>query len=189
MRRENSSAERHPIPQLKDGDFLHGTPPSLWGIVPSKTGVDEAREILRAREVLKACEEYHHPQTGATGIACWPHFNLNHERGVVRFVEFVPSIQIPIADAIAARGMPEGVLSAYTDFPDGKIYTVLLLYFDKIWTTLSLVEQVPRTYTVTPETRIARITYCQPYSRVTNSPHRVAWKGYGDYPATDATGG
>ena len=29
----------HPIPALEDGDFLKGSPPGLWGIVPTPTAV------------------------------------------------------------------------------------------------------------------------------------------------------
>ena len=179
----------HPIPRLEDGDFLHGRPPSLWGIVPMKTPIDQAREILAARGVLRACREYRHPETGATGIACWPHFNLNHQRGVVKFVEFMPSIEITVAMSIDARGLPDAVLSAYTDFPDGNIYTVFMLYWDAIWTAATLVEQVPRIYTVAAGTRLAHITYSKPPRAVLESGQRVPWKGYGDYPATDATSG
>ncbi len=124
MRRKTS----HPIPALKDGCLLHGTPPSLWGIVPSRTGIDEAREILRAKGVLRACQEYRAERTGSTGIACHPHFNLNHEDGLVKFVEFRPSHPITIAEVIERHGPPEGILSVFTDFPDGNIYTVLLVY-------------------------------------------------------------
>ena len=184
MRRKTS----HPIPALKDGCLLHGTPPSLWGIVPSRTGIDEAREILRAKGVLRACQEYRAERTGSTGIACHPHFNLNHEDGLVKFVEFRPSHPITIAEVIERHGPPEGILSVFTDFPDGNIYTVLLVYHERIWTTLSLAEQVPRTYRVTPDTIVARITYNKPYPAVVKSAHRVSWGGYGDYPATDATG-
>jgi len=173
---------------LKDGCLLHGIPPSLWGIVPLKTGIDEAREILRAKGVLRSCQEYRAERTGSTGIACWPHFNLNHEDGLVKFVEFRPSIPITIADVIERHGTPEGILSAFTDFPDRNIYTVLLVYYERIWTTLSLAEQMPRTYRVTAETLVARITYNKPYPAVVKSANRVPWRGYGDYPATDATG-
>ncbi len=181
--------EKHPIPGLEDGDFLRGHPPSLWGIVPLKTPIDQAREILATKGVLKACREYRHPGTGATGIACWPHFNLNYERDVVKFVEFMPAIDITVAMAIEARGLPDAVLSAYTDFPDGKIYTLFMLYFDAIWTAVTLAEQEPRIYTVAPGTRVAHITYSRPPDAVLKSPQRVPWKGYGSYPATDATSG
>ncbi len=177
----------HPIPALGDGDFLSGKPPSLWGIVPGKTPIDEAREILRARHVLEACQEYHYPRTGATGIACWPHFNLNYEVNLVKFVEFRPALEITMAQVIEAHGAPEGVLSAYIDFPDGNIYTVLIVYYDSLWTMLTLEEQVPRTYGVTPATKVAHISYSKPVSAVIETPLRVPWKGYGDYPASDAT--
>lgn len=183
-----SGGTRHPIPALKDGCLLHGTPPSLWGIVPKKTGIDEAREILRAKHVLRACQEYKAERTGSTGIACRPHFNLNHEDGLVKFVEFRPSIPITIAEVIERHGPPEGILSLYTDFPDGNVYTLLLVHYERIWTVLSLAEQVPRTYIVTPKTLVTRITYSKPHPRVVNSAHRVPWRGYGSYPASDATG-
>ena len=186
---ERQRGKKHPIAGIEDGDFLRGRPPSLWGIVPLETRIEQAREILARKGVLKACREYRHPATGATGIACWPYFNLNHERGVVKFVEFIPSIPVTVAMAIQARGTPEAVLSAYTDFPDGNIYTVMMLYFDAIWTAATLVEQVPRTYTVAAGTRVAHVTYSQPPRAVVESSQRVSWKGYGDYPATDATSG
>jgi len=180
---------KHPIPKLQDGDFLHGHPPSLWGIVPLKTPIDQAREILATKGVLEACREYRYPETGATGIACWPYFNLNYEREVVKFVEFIPSIDITVAMTIEARGLPEAVLSAYTDFPDGHTYTLFILYFDAIWTSVTLVEQVPRIYTVTAGTRVVHVSYSKPPRAVLESPQRVPWKGYGGYPATDATSG
>jgi hypothetical protein len=151
--------------------------------------VAEAREILRARGVLRTCREYKAEGTGSTGIACWPDFNLNHEDGLVKFVEFRPSIPVTIAEVIARHGTPEGVLSVFTDFPDGNVYTLLILYYERIWTMVSLVEQVPRTYTVTPESLVARVTYSEPYPPVVSSPNRVPWSGYGSYPATDATAG
>jgi hypothetical protein len=172
---------------LEDGGLLHGRPPSLWGIVPLQTTAAGAREILRERGALGACREFDDPATGTGRIACWPHFHLLHEHGMVQFVEFRPASDITIGQVIGARGEPEGVLSAFTDFPDGNIYTVLLLYYDRLWTTLSLEEQVPRTYVVGPGTRVARITYSKPVAAVTASPSRVPWTGYGHYPATDAT--
>ena len=139
--------------------------------------------------MLRACEEYRAERTGATGIACWPQFNLNYEDGLVKFVEFRPSMPITIAEVIERHGPPEGILSVFTDFPDNNIYTVLLVYYERIWTILSLVEQVPRVYTVTPASLVARVTYSKPLPAVVNSGHRVPWRGYGDYPATDATAG
>lgn len=180
---------KHPIPRLEDGDFLRGRPPSLWGIVPLTTPIEQARAILQDRGVLKACREYAHAETGATGIACWPHFNLNYERGVVKYVEFMPAVDITVAMAIEAHGVPEAVLSAYTDFPDGNIYSVFMLYFDAIWTAVTLVEQVPRVYSVAAGTRVAHVTYSKPPDVVLTSGQRVPWKGYGDYPASDATSG
>ncbi len=179
--------ERHPIPGLEDGDFLRGRPPSLWGIVPLKTPVEEAREVLAARGVLQACREYRHPETGVMGIACWPHFNLNHERGLVKFVEFIPFTDITVAMAIRAHGAPNAVLSAYTDFPDGNVYTLLILYFDGIWTAVTLSEQTPKIYSVTADTRVAHICYSEPPRVVLESTQRAPWTGYGDYPASDAT--
>jgi hypothetical protein len=64
-----------------------------------------------------------------------------------------------------------------------------MVYFDAIWTAVTLVEQVPRIYTVTPDTRVAHVTYSKPPLAVLESRQRVPWKGYGDYAATDATSG
>jgi hypothetical protein len=187
MTKQQGTGRKHPIPALKDGDFLNGKPPSLWGIVPMQTTLEDAREVLRDKHVLKACKTYEYPATGSMGIACWPYFNLYQQGGIVKFVEFMPAVSITVSQALAAHGVPEGVLSAYTDFPDGNIYTILILFYDKIWTSLTLVEQVPRIYTVTRDTKVAHIAYAKPHLRVTSSPQRVPWKGYGDYPATDAT--
>ena len=185
--RHTTKGPRHPIPALKDGDLLHGHPPSLWGIVPTKTPIEEAREILREKGVLRACERYHAESTGSTGIACWPYFNLNHEHGVVKFVEFKPSVPITFAEVIARHGVPEGVLSIFTDNPDGSIYTLMIAFYERIWTMISLAQQVPRVYKVSAETLVARVTYSKPHPAVVTSSQRVRWRGYGDYEASDAT--
>ena len=179
------------VPNMDDGGLLSArnscTPPCFWDIFPGKSTQVDVERILQSKAVLSKCEAFDNESQGGTRrMSCEPGLSIVYQKGsdVVDGIGIRPTQIINVADVINHYGNPDAVLVVLTGTPDKSPKTTMMLYYDKILTTLVLDEQVGVYYDVQPTTSIFNIGYDDAASYKAAKQDSATWKGYGKYEQT-----
>lgn len=175
-------------PTIKDGGVLSGDPcgaPCFWGIIPGVTTKDQVVVILESRKVFQDCEFYDNSQdSGESGINCNCGINIGFQKNmdIVAGLGFIPYQEITIGEIITKYGSPDAVLLTPQGTPDGPPRVSMILYFDKINTSMVLHEQDSNIYEALPTSQVTLIRYHE-QSEYESSRKYFSdnWNGYGIY--------
>jgi hypothetical protein len=174
---------------IEDGGFFSSEPcgpPCFWNIVPGITTIDQAIDELEAHNVADLCAQYRNEEARTRGVTCWPGLELTisfqSDKDVVDGIGYSVSEPITVGDVIDFYGEPDAVFVEYTGLPHDYYNTVMMLYYDDIYTRLLLPEQESGVFNISSSIVIANIAYFGKDSyRRTRQRYHAIWNGYGQY--------
>ena len=179
--------ETPPIPIIRDGGALSGDPcgaPCFWEITPGITTKDQVIAILKDRGVYQDCEFFDYSQRGGDyGIDCQPGISISFKQNteIVIHLGFEPDQNIMISEIIAKYGNPDGVLVVPQGIPEAPPHVSMIIYFDKINTSIILPGQDSAVYELSPRSHITLIGYFVQTEYESNRRDAASWHGYGTY--------
>lgn len=184
---QNTNLTPTKIPDIGDGGFLSDKPcgpPCFFEIIPGTTSKEQAITLLQSHELYLVCQEYDTRAEGGTrGINCGSvDVGLQKDLDIVESIAFQPSQTITVNQVFAKYGKPSaiGVATLGSIEPDEPV-TIMLLLYDTLGVSLSLVKQNSAVFDVEPTTLIENIGYSDQNAYNIGRQYSQKWNGFGTY--------
>jgi hypothetical protein len=174
------------VTDIGDGGFLSEQPcgpPCFWDITPNITREAQVIQVLQTQGLFQNCETFNNEaQSGYRGINCRFVVSVAFQLGtdIVSIVGFKPSSKLTVKGVISKYGNPDSVTVTASGLPEHP-RTVMVLYYDKIYTNLVLTEQEGVEFEVIADTEIENIGYSDQADYNLSNRYAFKWNGYGKY--------
>ena len=145
---------------------------------------DQVIAILEDRGIYQDCESFDYSQRGGDyGIDCRPGISISFKQNtdIVVDLGFQPDQNITISEIIAKYGNPDAVLVIPQGIPESPPHVSMIIYFDKINTSMILPGQDSAVYELSPSSQITLIGYFVQTEYESNRRDAANWHGYGTY--------
>ena len=176
--------------EIADGGFLSADPcgpPCFWTLVPGITTTEETMVMLDAMNIADECSPYDNSEeAGTRGLICSPVVELSIsfrlDEDIVNGVGFHPSQTVTVEEIIERYGEPDAISVEYSGLPHDSYNTVMMLYYDDIYTRLLLPEQESDVFELRPSVEVQTVVYFDRATYAeTRQRHSTDWNGYGKY--------